>query len=71
MNKQELHRIVDHLDQAELDEVHDYLIQLRNAEEVELSKGQMEGFYDQDEYFEEGEVNEEDVKKREDMKLRE
>ncbi|WP_026691134.1 hypothetical protein [Alteribacter aurantiacus] len=70
VSKQELHRMIDHLDQAGLDDVHSYLLELRETEEEELSKGQVEGLYDQDAYFEEGEINPEDMKTNEDVKRR-
>ncbi|PYZ96800.1 hypothetical protein CR205_14055 [Alteribacter lacisalsi] len=57
VNREELHRMVDHLSQDQLDEAHDYILQLKQTQEEELSQGQVEGLFDQDAYYEEGEKN--------------
>ncbi|TMW70698.1 hypothetical protein [Alteribacter natronophilus] len=57
VSREELYRLVDHLSQSQLDEAQDYILQLKQTGEEELSKGQVEGLYDQDAYLEEGEEN--------------
>ncbi|UCZ54013.1 hypothetical protein LGQ02_04310 [Bacillus shivajii] len=71
VTKEDVLRLVDRLTEDELQIVHTFIEEIKEAHEYEMSRGQIEGLHDQDRYLEEGEKNLFDETPNRDLKRRE
>ncbi|MFB5663326.1 hypothetical protein [Alteribacillus sp. HJP-4] len=55
VTKEEVRSMIDHLTEEQTEEVYNYITELQDSDEEEMSAGQIKGLFDQDEYLEEGE----------------
>ncbi|PSL43573.1 hypothetical protein B0H94_11049 [Salsuginibacillus halophilus] len=55
--KEDVRALVDHLRQEQLDAVYEFIQEMKDTDEGSMTKGEIEGLYDEEAYFSEGENN--------------